>query len=295
MDDLITVLMSVYNENEEILVQSIESVLNQTYTNIQFIIVNDNPDNPAINRVLGSVTDPRVIKIVNEKNIGLVKSLNKGLKIAEGKYIARMDADDVSKTERFEKQINYLKNQELDLVGAAINCIDEEGNYLNKLVKYPRKLTKNHNRWSQGVAHPTFFAKAEMYKELGGYRDISFCEDYDFICRGLYSGYNIGNINIPLLDYRVRANGISGANMYEQKVRSNYIGGLREDILNIGEKEIMAFTQSNEYIKEVQRCREYFEGKEMLLDKHYISGVKKIANKYLIYAIMRKIYGNRGK
>src|SRR5690348_17026682 len=104
--------MSVYNEQDDWLKQSIESILNQTYQYFEFIIVLDNPNNKAAKRLLERYQqiDNRIKLIYNEENIGLTNSLNKALEVAKGTYIARMDADDISDPRRFEIQYNYFKD-----------------------------------------------------------------------------------------------------------------------------------------------------------------------------------------
>ena len=96
MRELISVIMSVYNETNIDLLLSINSILNQTYENLEFIIVDDNPDNKRIKEVLDQQTDPRIKIIYNKANMGLVFSLNEALKHVNGEFVARMDADDIS-------------------------------------------------------------------------------------------------------------------------------------------------------------------------------------------------------
>ena len=101
----ISVLMTVYKEKENELKESFESIINQTYKNLEIIVVFDYPDEPWRIDFIKKYNDSRVKIIVNKKNIGLPLSLNKALKYVTGDYIARMDSDDVSTLDRFEKQI----------------------------------------------------------------------------------------------------------------------------------------------------------------------------------------------
>ena len=120
----ISVLMSVYNEPIDWMRQAIESILNQTYKDFEFIIVNDNPEREENQFVLNEYRnkDSRIIILCNEHNIGLTKSLNKGLTVANGEYIARMDADDIALPKRFEKQALYLaKNKNVFLCHTNFN------------------------------------------------------------------------------------------------------------------------------------------------------------------------------
>lgn len=122
-----TVLMSVYNTPKEQLKESIESILKQTYQEFEFLIINDGADKECT-ELIESYKDERIEVIQNEENIGLAKSLNKGLEIANGKYIIRMDADDISHPTRIEKQIKYAdEHPEYSIIATRANIIDENG------------------------------------------------------------------------------------------------------------------------------------------------------------------------
>ena len=113
----VTVLLSVYN-GERYLRESIESILNQTFTDFEFLIINDGSTDDS-RRIISSYDDPRIQLIDNEQNIGLSQSLNKGLKLARGTYIARQDADDISEPERLAKQVSYMdRNPHIALLGS---------------------------------------------------------------------------------------------------------------------------------------------------------------------------------
>ena len=122
----ISVVMAVYN-GEKYLRSAIDSILSQTYIDFEFIIIDDcSTDNTA--NILESYTDSRIQIIRNEKNLRLPASLNKGLKIAKGKYIARMDADDIAMPDRFEKQVKYLEaHQEVAVIGGSFQVFNEFG------------------------------------------------------------------------------------------------------------------------------------------------------------------------
>ena len=132
-ENKISVIMSVYNEKKEWLQMSINSILNQSFKNFEFIIVLDNPDNIELKAVLEqfAAKDSRIKLIYNKKNMGLVYSLNSALKVAKGEYIARMDADDISELDRLEVQYNYFEqNPDIDFVSGFIRIIDEFDNVI---------------------------------------------------------------------------------------------------------------------------------------------------------------------
>lgn len=109
MDEpLVSVLMSVYNARSEELRQSIDSILNQTFGNFEFIIINDGSTNET-EKVIQSYSDARIRYYKNETNLKIITSLNNGLKLCRGKYIARLDSDDYSGLTRLEKQVDYME------------------------------------------------------------------------------------------------------------------------------------------------------------------------------------------
>ena len=125
----VTVLMSVYN-GEKYLQEAIDSILEQTFKDFEFLIINDGSTDKT-GEILESYHDLRIKIINNEKNIGLTKSLNKGLKLARGEYIARQDADDISMPERLEKEVEFLEtHQDYAVVGAFAKIINKNSEIL---------------------------------------------------------------------------------------------------------------------------------------------------------------------
>jgi len=209
----ISVIMSVYNEPIQWLKESIESILNQTFESFEFIIVLDNPDNYEIKKIIKYYKnkDDRIIFIENKKNIGLAKSLNKALKIASGKYIARMDGDDISLPDRLEKQYNYLEaHQKIDLIGCWVYKMDENGNVFGIMATPDDMSTIKKDILVRSVAfHPTWMVRKQLYKNLQGYRSFIVAQDYDFLLRVLDSGFIISSIKEPLLKYRISLQNVS--------------------------------------------------------------------------------------
>ena len=120
----VTVLMSIYN-GEKYLNEAIDSILRQTFKDFEFLIINDGSADKT-GEILKSYNDPRIKIINNDKNIGLTKSLNKGLKIAKGEYIARQDADDISMPERLKEEVAFLEiNKDYAVVGTFVKILNE--------------------------------------------------------------------------------------------------------------------------------------------------------------------------
>lgn len=224
---LVSVIMSTYKEKEIFLRQAIESILNQTYKDFEYIIILDNPDNNLHIRIIKEYAnlDKRIKFYVNEKNMGLTASLNKGLGLAKGKYICRMDADDISINKRIENQKRYLEENNYDLIGGISQMIDENGKSIYSIKKVPTNMDKIKKalRYNQIISHPTWFGKKEVFDKLNGYRNMPLCEDYDFTLRAVLNGYKISNIDETVLKYRMTSSSISRSNLYEQYLFAKFI------------------------------------------------------------------------
>lgn len=298
MSPLVSVIMSVYNEKRSELSKSINSILEQTYKNIEFIIVNDNPENNSVKKVLNEfqIHNDNIKIINNSINHGLVYSLNKAINIANGEYIARMDADDQSVKKRIECQIEWMIKRKADLIGGYILLMDEAGHNMGIIQKYPSeyKNIRRYLKWGDCVPHPAWMVKKKLFKVLGGYRNISFCEDYDFLLRALVSGYKIENIPMVCINYRIRTNGISQSNSIEQKVRSIYLGHNINNIL-CPEDEILSYFSSNTYKYEKEKYKEYLKLKsQFLTDKGPKTDVvyNILKNKFFYRAVKENIAKN---
>lgn len=256
---MISIIMSTYKEEETLLRESIESILNQTYKDFEFIIILDYPDNDLHKRIIEeySKIDNRIRFFVNEKNIGLTGSLNRGLSLAKGEYIARMDADDISLPYRLEKQLEYIKKNQYDLIGGITQMIDEDGNSIYSIQKVPTDFNKIKKalRYGQCIAHPTWLGRKEVFVYLNGYRNIPLCEDFDFTLRVVLNGFKISNLNETVLKYRMTKNSISRNNLYDQYLYMKYI----------------TYEYSNGNIASVENAKEYV--------KNHLN--KKNAEKYL--------------
>ncbi|SUO04147.1 capsular polysaccharide synthesis protein CpsIbJ [Faecalicoccus pleomorphus] len=224
---MISVIMSTYKESELQLRQSIESILNQTYEDFEYIIILDCPDNQLHKTIIESYKekDPRVRFYINEMNIGLANSLNKGIQLANGEFIARMDADDISLPDRFKNQLKYIQDKNYDLIGGITQMIDENGDLIYSIQKVPTNYDKIKKilKYGQCIAHPTWFGKKVVFETLNGYREIPLCEDYDFTLRAVLSGYRISNLNKIVLQYRMTNHSISRQNLFEQYLYMTYI------------------------------------------------------------------------
>jgi glycosyltransferase involved in cell wall biosynthesis len=228
LNPTVSVVMSIYKEPIEWISLSIDSILKQTFSDFEFIIINDFPERDENRDVLNKflLLDDRITIIENKKNIGLTKSLNIGLEHAKGKYIARMDADDISMHTRFEKQYQYMEdNPDCILLGTCAYIIDEAGKKIGKLL-YP----ENHSEIEQtmilknSLNHPTFFYRKSILEEfdINYSEDYPYAEDYDFGCNLIFKG-QVHNLQEKLLKYRKSKQQIGQSKIGFQKRTSNKI------------------------------------------------------------------------
>jgi glycosyltransferase involved in cell wall biosynthesis len=195
---MISVLMPVYNE-EKYLSEAIDSILNQTYTDFEFIILNDGSTDRTEDIIL-SYDDPRIVYVKNTENLQIVKTLNKGINLAKGKYIARMDADDISFPDRFEKQIEFMqKNSDIDVSGSFIEHFGSK----KGIMHYPltHEEIKAHLLFNSVLAHPTVMAKKIFYHQFKYEEEYNKAEDYALWVKGIEI-FKFSNFGMPLLKYR---------------------------------------------------------------------------------------------
>ena len=218
----LSVIMSVYKEPVEWIKQSIDSILAQTFGDFEFIIVNDNPTRAENMDLLNEYhqKDARVAAIINETNLGLTKSLNKALAAAQGEYIARMDADDISLPQRFEKQVEYLDaHPEICGVGSWTGNIDELGNRLPGVARYdtdPCWIRAQFLQNSQ-VGHPAAMFRRVVNGHVTQYNEsVRYAQDYSLWVSLLPYG-DISNIPEVLFCYRHSEQQITSSKKAEQQ------------------------------------------------------------------------------
>lgn len=203
----ISVLMSVYN-GEAFIREAIESILQQTFKDFEFLIINDCSTDHSLDIIL-SYNDSRIKVVNNQTNIGLTKSLNVGLKLALGKYIARIDADDFSYKDRLEMQFNYLEqNIEIGVLGTqAIS----NGRYFKYKTKLPLDdyLIKWNLFFTNPIVHPSAMFRKDILTAIGGYNEEKRVgQDYDLWIR-LFFKTKFANLEEPYLFLRRHDNNIS--------------------------------------------------------------------------------------
>jgi len=214
MNPTISVIMSVFNEPKDWLAQAVESICNQTFNDFEFIIINDNPENKQSLCLLEEYAhdDNRIKLIVNSENIGLTRSLNKGLKIAKGKYIARMDADDVSLPQRFEKQVCYMDtHSNVIVLGTNINLYGYNSFYRSyDFIKFDNDAIKAQMLFINPIAHSTVFIRKEILDRYGIKYDENYRQSQDYrLWEQLFPYGDFVNLREKLLNYRISSQQVS--------------------------------------------------------------------------------------
>lgn len=179
---VVSVVMSIYN-GERFLREAVESILSQSFTNFEFIIVDDGSTDHTWQVLTGyAARDARIVLARNEGNIGLTRSLNRGLALARGEYIARQDADDFSLPERLSSQIKFLEEHpEVGAVGSAVRLLDQRGR-----VVFDAYSPTDHETLcaylllDNCLCHTTLVVRSNLLKKLGGYDpELPYAQDYD--------------------------------------------------------------------------------------------------------------------
>jgi glycosyltransferase involved in cell wall biosynthesis len=218
---LVSIIMPVYNA-ESYIKEAIQSILNQTFTDFEFIIIDDGSTDNSL-KIIKSFKDNRIKIIKNKGNLGLIKTLNKGINLAQGRYIARMDADDIAMPERLEKQMAFLKeNPDYGLVGTLAEIIDEEGVSTGKIHDLPisYEAIKSRILFQCPFVHPSVMGKIEVFKEFKYKENYPIAEDL-FLWIEIISKYKVANINELLLKYRVHSKNVSSdSKKFKQKENS---------------------------------------------------------------------------
>lgn len=200
----ISVILPVYN-GEKYIADAVKSVLNQTFTDFELIVLNDGSTDTSLS-IIEEFKDKRIV-VVNQENQGLARTLNNGLRIAKGKYIARMDADDICLPNRFEEQIKHLEeNPEVKLLGSAVMLIDADGNDICVDVPYTggEFLRVFMLKVGNPFKHPTIIASADVLRACGGFNELigKYFEDY-FLWSRIADNYKVDILPKVLLKYRI--------------------------------------------------------------------------------------------
>lgn len=264
--DLVSVIMPTYNV-EKYVGEAIASILNQTYENFEFIIVDDcSTDSTYEICKKYANQDSRIKLYKNSENLKISKTLNFALSKSTGKYVLRMDGDDISVPNRIEKMKAFLDaNPKVKLVGTSAITIDSEGRELGKTKFLDSiELINKTCTLKTPVAHIWMTYKS-VYDELNGYRLVNPTEDFDFLLRCITHGYNITNMS-DFYAYKIRINRPdNSSNMYGIKKLKSFNYTIKKfnerkfkNIDNYSEEEYLSFIKTNNISEKIYSLSNMF-------------------------------------
>lgn len=204
MSPTISVLMPAYNA-ETYVTEAVESILAQTCTDFEFVIVDDGSTDRTKTILEGFAQRDKRIVLVSRPNTGLVGALNDGLAECRGEFVARMDADDIAFPERFERQLEYLsKHGDCVAVGSQVMRIDSDGHpiSISTLPETHAEIDAAMIGGKSQMFHPSVMMRTAVLKDIGGYRPFRISEDFDLFLRLAEKG-KVENMSEPLLRYRI--------------------------------------------------------------------------------------------
>ena len=215
-----SVILPVYkNDNAEYFNEALKSLFSQTLKADEIVVIKDGPVTTEIDEVLNAWKKemPELNILALPKNVGLSAALNAGINIAKNEWLARMDADDICKPYRFEKQLELInKNPNLSILGSWIAEFEEDPKQTTAVRKLPEKHLDiyNYAKWRCPFNHMTVMYKKSVLKKLGNYKNYGAVgDDYELWARFLVNGYKSANIQESLVDAR------TGKDFFEKRRR----------------------------------------------------------------------------
>jgi glycosyltransferase involved in cell wall biosynthesis len=214
MTPRVSVLMAVFN-GAKYLPEAIDSILGQTFTDFDFLIIDDGSTDRT-REIIDSYQDPKIKLIRNQQNVGLTHSLNKGLDLARGEYIARMDSDDISLPDRLARQVAYMDvHPEVAVCGTWAKDIDLDGKVIG-VRETPIGKDLEHNYWRPSpIIHPSAMIRRADLNGLRYDEQMRYAQDFDLWLR-MRVKHKLANLPEHLLLYRVHRDSITSSRRDEQ-------------------------------------------------------------------------------
>ena len=218
MTPLVSVVMSTYNR-ADILSEAVDSILNQTFDDFEFIIINDNSTDDTHEKLI-RYKDSRIRLFNNKKNCGCTFNYHNAQNLACGKYVAHIDDDDISLPERFEKQVDFMEsNLDIDLAGTFIETFGEQGKVRPSWVFYtePETLDFMMNFYNP-ICHSSVMYRKSFVDKCGINYDITkkCAQDYDFYKQIIINNGKLANLSEVLVKYRMHSNRLTDINESQQ-------------------------------------------------------------------------------
>lgn len=301
----VSVLMGVYNEQFSQIDLAIKSILSQTFTDYELIIVNDAPENKKMKEFLTKEKklSSKINVYTNKENIGLADSMNKAFKYSTGQYIARMDSDDISLPTRLEKEAKILDSGKYDFVFTNYNIIDEQGNLIKEKASevYSPKDIVNNLYKKNIIHHPTIMMTRDVFMKAKGYRKFPCAQDYDFWLRLINLNCRFYMINEVLFNYRIRSTSTTARKKVQQKITIEYSRKLFLERLKNG-RDTYSYEGYEQYVKAIKskyRCidkqmersnKQLRKAQELKKEKKYIESFLYRVNVFLSSSFYRDSY-----
>ncbi len=266
----VTILMPVFN-SESFLIDAIESILNQSYSNFEFLIVNDGSTDNSL-RILNKFKkkDNR-ITILNQKNLGIENALNNGISISKGEYIFRMDSDDISASDRIESQLKFMISNHIDVCGSWAKCFGASSKIIKTNVSH--KNIKTAMFFHSPFVHPTMSFKANVLKKYKYSNAFSHAEDYYLWIRLATNKIVFGNLPKVCLYYRVHNNQVSFKERKTQELSASNI------------RMIYYKSVSDHFSRKNKKLMFFYLGKYLLLEINILLYIA-----YYLKSVIKKLY-----
>lgn len=242
---LVSVIMPAYNASR-FMGEAVQSILDQTFSDLELIIVDDASTDSTL-QICEKLSqgDGRIRIHQRTSNGGIAAALNDALQMCRGRFIARMDADDISLPDRLRSQLQRFDElPRIALCGTAIEIVDEHGTLLSRpgtIVGCGQVAAAL--RYCSPIAHPSWMMRAEVAREIEGYRSVAPAEDYDFLWRVIRQGWAVDNVPVVGLRYRMSSGSTAARNSLRQRKAFNFV---RRMHLNGQELDLQAFKKAIE-------------------------------------------------
>jgi len=291
----LSVVLPVYND-ERFISKSIRSILNQTFTEFEFIIIDDGSTDNTRKIVDDYARKDNRIEVIHQSNKGVAISTNMAIQIAKGKYIARQDSDDLSLPNRLEEQLMAIKDLNCDLLATDFYVVDEGDNVIVENAKKKRNIMTSLLIGSNSICHGTILFKREKILEIDSYNSFyKKSQDFDLYLRLIDHKGKISKLDKTLYKYRLRKSSMSGndSQSYSKRAFMNHIRrnkGLVEDFSPLSEKTIKLknpyqgrFAGSIFWVEDYSKYIKFYVRNFFLLLPNYKYGA------YFLYSIMPHI------
>lgn len=251
MPPLVSVLMPVHNR-EQYVRQAVESIVSQSYTNYELLVLDDGSTDRTA-EIIRSLHDTRIHLHRSPVNRGIETTINAGITLAKGKYIARMDADDISHPDRLNLQVSYLEQHpETDILGSAIQVMKDKLPGKIRFAPLTDREVKVQLLFHNPLFNPTVMARKHVIEQTPCPYGFRYAEDYKHWI-DLADRATFGNLDKVLLQYRIHKHQVTNIGKYESKRNRNIIRSiyLKKIFPELSEKEIRIFSGMTEYDRDL--------------------------------------------